>query len=88
MVTGSVLLIAFVGHTEDRVCRVEPDAPLEAAGGHVAAVALQTDLVDQVFRALVQMGEAVDFLSAKRRRRAKEATRFFAPGMGTIEGAG
>ena len=66
MIIRSLLLIALIGHTEDGVRRVEPDAPLEAAGRHVAAVALQTDLVDQVVRAVILSKSKVRMIDRKK----------------------
>ena len=55
----AVLLIAIVGGRENSVGRIQTDATLETAPGAPAAVSLHLDLVDKVFPAAVQMGEAV-----------------------------
>jgi hypothetical protein len=67
MVVRAVLLITFIGHAEHRVGSIQPNAPLETAGRHVPAVTLHQHLVDQVFLALMEMGEAV-YLFARERR--------------------
>ncbi len=84
VVVGAVLLVALVGHAEHGVGGVHADAALEAAGGHVAAVALHQHLVDQVLGALVKMGEAVDLLAGEGRPHAEQlAARLV---VGAVEG--
>jgi hypothetical protein len=62
MVIRIMLLIAFVRNTEDRIGCIQTDTSLEATCRNVAAMPLHHHLFYQVFRALVQMGKAIDLL--------------------------
>ena len=55
-----MLPVAFIGGAEDGVGGIQPHTALKATSGLEAAVALHFNLVDQIFRALVEMGEPID----------------------------
>jgi hypothetical protein len=60
MVIRSMLLIAFIGDTEDRVGCIQPDTSLETTGRYVSTVPLHHHLFYQVFGALVQVSKTID----------------------------
>jgi len=65
VVVGAFGLVAVVGHRPHRVQGVHPYAALEARAGLLAQQALHLDLLDQVVGRLVDVGEAIDFLTGE-----------------------
>ena len=62
MVLGAVFLVCFKGGGIQRIDSVHPHTPLETGGGLLAQQPLHLHLFYQIFRALVDMAKAVDFL--------------------------
>ena len=63
MIIRAVLLIAFIGNAEHGIGCIQADATLETTGRDVPAVSLHEHFLDEVFRALVQMGKTIDLFS-------------------------
>ena len=76
------LPIHFECHAVHGVHGVHSYAPLETGPGPLPQQTLHLDLFHQVFRALVQMGEAVDLLSRQMGRGRQQVFAFGIPGQG------
>jgi hypothetical protein len=63
MVIRAMLLIAFIGDTEDCIGCVQTDTSLETTCRYVPTVSLHRHFLYQIFGALVQMGKAIDLFA-------------------------
>jgi hypothetical protein len=57
-----MLLVALIGRTEYRICRIEADTALKAATRLNAAVPLHLDFINQIIGTLMQVRKAVDHI--------------------------
>jgi hypothetical protein len=60
MVIRAMLLIAFIGDTEDCIGCIQTNTSLETTCRYVSTVSLHHHLFYQILGALVQMGKAID----------------------------
>ena len=60
MIIRTMLLIAFISDTENRIGCIQTDASLETTSRYVSTAPLHEHFFDQVFGTLVQMRKTID----------------------------